>query len=95
MGLVNPGHSRAGSGSDMMTPLFFGVSVERQRMWCGGKAKPFAEHGQLPYTKTLIGAGPRGETVIFEVNMKDPALAGWLMETFLARLYPITRRTTP
>jgi hypothetical protein len=29
----------------------------------------------LPYTRTILGAGPQGETVIFEVNPKDNALA--------------------
>ncbi len=40
----------------------------------------FVEHHHLPYTKTLLGAGPGGETVIFEVNKKDPAFAEELVK---------------
>ncbi len=42
----------------------------------------FKQHKHLPYTKTLIGAGPMGETVVFEVDKKDPALAERLVATF-------------
>ncbi|MGD9342381.1 MAG: hypothetical protein PVJ25_00025 [Desulfuromonadales bacterium] len=42
----------------------------------------FMASGHLPYTRTLIGAGPNGETVIFEVNKKDPALADRLQKEF-------------
>lgn len=42
----------------------------------------FVEHQHLPYTKTLLGAGPGGETVIFEVNKKDPAFAEKLMKMY-------------
>jgi len=64
------------------------------RIYVIGQAKTnvfFAEHRHLPYTKTLIGAGPRGETVVFEVNKKDPALVARLMETFLNTPYPLDR----
>ena len=33
----------------------------------------FKGSGHLPYTWTLIGAGPHGGTVIFEVDKKKPA----------------------
>ena len=62
------------------------------RIYVIGQAKTnsfFAEHRHLPYTKTLIGAGPRGETVIFEVNKKDAALVPRLMEIFLNTPYPL------
>ena len=42
----------------------------------------FAAHGHLPYTKTLLGGGPHGETVVYEVAKKDPALVERLIETY-------------
>jgi len=51
--------------------------------------RSFAEHVHPALTKTLLGAGPRGETVIFEVAKKDPALTERIMQTFMARPYPL------
>ncbi len=42
----------------------------------------FKKHGHLPYTKTILGAGPMGETVVFEVDKEDPAHAERLVETY-------------
>ena len=44
--------------------------------------KKFAEYHQLPYTNTILGAGPQGQTVVFEADTKDPAYAEGLMDTF-------------
>lgn len=44
--------------------------------------KKFAEHHHFPYTKTILGGGPQGQTVIFEVNKKDGAYVENLMETY-------------
>lgn len=44
--------------------------------------KKFAEHHHLPYTKTILGAGPQGQTVVFEVNKKDDSYVENLMKTF-------------
>lgn len=44
--------------------------------------KMFAEHQHLPYTKTLLGAGPNGETVVFEVAKKDASFAEGLIEKY-------------
>lgn len=44
--------------------------------------KMFAEHHHLPYTKTILGAGPHGETVVFEVDKKDSAFVEGLMEKY-------------
>ena len=55
------------------------------RLYVTGNAKTktsFAEHGHLPYTKTLLGAGPMGETVVFEVDKKDPAYTERLIKKF-------------
>lgn len=48
-------------------------------------SKQFAELGHLPYTRTLIGAGPNGETVVYEVKKKDPAYTDRLMAQFKAQ----------
>ncbi len=37
----------------------------------------------LPYAKTLFEAGPHGETVVFEVNRKDPYFVEFLIERYL------------
>jgi outer membrane biogenesis lipoprotein LolB len=42
----------------------------------------FKSQHHLPYTRTILGVGPYGETVIFEVNPKDDALANRLQKTF-------------
>lgn len=42
----------------------------------------FVQNHHLPYTKTLLGAGPAGETVVFQVDPKDPALGDRLMKQF-------------
>ncbi|WP_321372464.1 hypothetical protein [uncultured Desulfuromusa sp.] len=44
--------------------------------------KMFAEHNHLPYTKTILGAGPHGETVVFEVDKKDPAFVEGLIDQY-------------
>jgi|GEM_PF-1207257 len=43
----------------------------------------FATLKHLPYTKTLLGAGPAGETVIFQVAKKDPRFAEKLKAAYL------------
>lgn len=45
----------------------------------------FKKTHHLPYTKTLIGAGPKGESVVIEVNKKNPHLATRLEATFRQR----------
>ncbi|MFN2258064.1 MAG: hypothetical protein ABR516_06255 [Desulfuromonadaceae bacterium] len=44
----------------------------------------FARHKHLPYTKTILGAGPGGETVIFEVDKKDPEFADRLRQAYMS-----------
>ena len=36
----------------------------------------------MPYTRTQIGAGPRGETLVFEIDKKNPEWTGWLEEMY-------------
>lgn len=42
----------------------------------------FTKLHHLPYTRTLLGAGPVDETVIFEVVKKNPAFTDRLVEKF-------------
>jgi hypothetical protein len=42
----------------------------------------FAAHGHMPYAKTVLGAGPAGETAVFEINKKDPKMVERLMKMF-------------
>ena len=42
-------------------------------------------HGHLPYTHTLIGEGPRGETIVAEVDKGDPKLQQRLLDEFRSR----------
>lgn len=44
----------------------------------------FAKHKHLPYTKTILGGGPAGETLIFEVDKSDPEFAEKLMQAYMA-----------
>lgn len=44
--------------------------------------KSFNETGHLPYTKTFIGAGPAGETIIAEVDKEDPQYANTLLAAY-------------
>lgn len=42
----------------------------------------FKKSPHLPYAKTILGAGPSGETVVYEINKKDGAYAERLMDTY-------------
>ncbi len=48
-------------------------------------ADSFTESPHLPYTKTYIGAGPSGETVIVEIDQDDAALVDRLSAAFEQR----------
>ena len=45
-------------------------------------AKKFKGSGHLPYTRTVIGGGPQGKTVVFEVNKEKPEYVERLMTQF-------------
>jgi len=49
----------------------------------------FAEHKHIPYARTQIGTGPRGETLVFEIDKKNPELTERLIQTFAARPFPV------
>ncbi len=41
--------------------------------------------GRLPYTRTVIGGGPQGKTVVFEVDKKKPEYVERLMTQFQSK----------
>ena len=43
------------------------------------------ESGHLPYSRTLIGAGPMGKTVVIEVDKKQPEVVDALEAEFMKR----------
>ena len=45
----------------------------------------FIGSGHLPYTRTVIGGGPQGKTVVFEVDKKKPEYAERLMTQFRSK----------
>lgn len=45
-------------------------------------AEKFQKHGHIPYAKTLIGAGAQGETLVYEIDKKNPAMTDRLMATY-------------
>lgn len=63
----------------------FWVWKHNGRIYVIGQSKTneaFKKNHHLPYTKTILGAGPMGETVIFEVDKKDATLADRLVARF-------------
>ncbi|MBN2792915.1 MAG: hypothetical protein JXQ81_10440 [Desulfuromonadales bacterium] len=42
----------------------------------------FAANGHMPYAKTILGAGPAGETVVYQIDPKNPELENRLMKKF-------------
>ena len=45
-------------------------------------AMKFEGSGHLPYTRSVIGGGPQGRTVVFEVDKKKPEYVERLMARF-------------
>ncbi len=63
----------------------FFIYSHLDRLYVVGSAEAseeFSQSGHLPYTRTLIGAGPQGETVVFEIDKKNPDLTRRLEQTF-------------
>jgi hypothetical protein len=54
-------------------------------------ARKFARSGPLPYTRTLIGAGPHGRTVVFEVVKKKPEYVERLQEEYESTPHLVAR----
>ena len=48
-------------------------------------AADFRKGGHLPYTRTILGAGPKGETVVIESEKKGNKLADRLEKEFRKR----------
>ena len=49
-------------------------------------AGDFTRDGHLPYVRTVLGAGPQGETVIFEIDSDDEDLDHRLENQFASRV---------
>lgn len=63
----------------------FWVHHKDGRLYVIGQAKTnetFIAQGHMPYAKTLIGEGPHGVTLIFEIDKKNPELAQKLIRAF-------------
>ncbi|MDF1581013.1 MAG: hypothetical protein P1P74_09590 [Desulfuromonadales bacterium] len=63
----------------------FFVYKKGERFYVIGNQKTnetFMASGHLPYTKTILGAGPLGETVVFEVDKKNPKVTDRLVQTY-------------
>ena len=45
--------------------------------------KSFLNHGSIPYRRTLLGHGPLGETVVFEIDRKNPERIEALQRQFM------------
>ena len=63
----------------------FFVYKYKTRIYVVGSRKmsqKFSKQHHLPYTRTILGAGPTGETVIFEVQKKNSAYVNRLQEKF-------------
>lgn len=45
----------------------------------------FIGSGHLPYTRTVIGGGPQGKTVVFEIDKKKPEYVECLMAQFQSK----------
>jgi len=43
----------------------------------------FLNHGRIPYSRTLLGYGPIGETVVFEIDKNNPNRIEVLQEQFM------------
>ena len=48
-------------------------------------SQQFAQQGHVPYSRTVLGAGPQGETVVYEVKNDDPTYADRLMKQYQAK----------
>jgi hypothetical protein len=52
----------------------------------------FKKNGHIPYAKTVLGAGPNGETVVYEINKKDTAYVERLMKTYEETPFEIAKK---
>ena len=70
----------------------FFVWLHRDRLFVIGKYESsllFELHPDLPFTKTLLGEGPSGETVVIEIDKKDNNLKERLLVQFREIAWPL------
>lgn len=73
----------AAKTAPMTTPNYFLVHTKEGRLWAFGDVKTYLEyrqHGEVALTRTRIGVGPQGQSVVFgvtsdDVNKKLPSMA--------------------
>ncbi|MEX0959900.1 MAG: hypothetical protein WDZ63_11490 [Burkholderiales bacterium] len=56
------------------TTYYFAAYPESGRIYAMSDVKNwllFSDHGEVPYTRTRIGAGPQGQTVVFGITSGD------------------------
>jgi hypothetical protein len=56
------------------TTYYFVAYADNGRIYAMSDVKNwllFADHGEVPYTRTRIGAGPQGQTVVFGITSDD------------------------
>ena len=78
-------HRYQGKPYSLVSKDGYHVYLHHGRIYVIGQEKTnasFQANPHLPYTKTILGAGPNGETVVFEVDKKDPALTQTLIEMY-------------
>ncbi len=86
---ATPDAAPAVPASEAPTYTYYELSHEGRIYVTGSPTSylKFLETRHLPYTLTLIGEGPRGETVVIEIDSDDPGLQEWLEAEFHARSY--------
>lgn len=92
--LVAPGCACPGASSASVTaagtvlppdPGHYAVESKDGRIYVFGSEKvldSWRKSGHMQFSRTMIGAGPGGETVVFEAMDKNPAMEKRLMARF-------------
>ncbi len=86
------GHTEADKPMSVESEENYHVWKHKGRIYVVGQEKTntkFEKFGHLPYTRTLLGAGPNGETVVFEVDKKNPKLADKLQARYTGKPFPV------
>lgn len=77
--------AKATNGAPTAASRIYTVHRHNGRIYVIGSSKTaeaFMKTKHLPYTHTMIGGGPKGETVIVEVDKKEPSLQKELWARF-------------
>ncbi len=87
-----PSSSTSQSTHDALGPVLVSSNGNNFYVWkyngriyvigSAGMSQAFEKNYHLPYTRTILGAGPKGETVVFEVKKKQPDYTDRLVSRF-------------